>query len=147
MAACDSRASRMRPNGTITLNRLGSGLNNFGHYTEQFAATMAVGELLIQSVDGIVRVFPAWPKEKSARFENLRAVGGFLVSAEQAGGEVREVQVFSTVGGRLRLLSPWPAAAVKHSDRMAPVPLKPDGRGIVEIKTKTGERLLFSAAR
>ena len=42
--------SRTRPNGTLTLNRLGHGLNNFGHYTEQFGASMAVSELLLQSV-------------------------------------------------------------------------------------------------
>jgi hypothetical protein len=108
---------------------------------------MAVGELLVQSVDGIVRVFPAWPKEKSARFENLRAVGGFLVSAEQAGGEVRQVEVLSTVGGRLRLVSPWSSTAVKRSDSAAPVPLKPDGGGIIEIETKAGERMLFIASR
>lgn len=143
----EEMAARSRPNGTITLSRLGSGFNEFGHYTEQFAATMAVGELLLQSVDGIVRVFPAWPKEKSARFENLRAVGGFLVSSEQAGGEVREVQVFSTVGGRLRLVSPWPSATVNRSDGAEAGPLKPDGRGIIEIETKAGVRLALSAAR
>lgn len=30
-------AARERPNGTITLNRLGHHFNNAGHYTEQFA--------------------------------------------------------------------------------------------------------------
>jgi hypothetical protein len=143
----DEMAARSRPNGTITLNRRGNSFNNYGHYTEQFAATMAVGELLIQSVDGIVRVFPAWPKDRSARFENLRTVGGFLFSAEQADGEVRQVDVISTVGGRLRLVSPWPSAAVKRSDSAAPVPLKPDGGGIIEIETKAGERLLIIASR
>jgi len=143
----DELAARSRPNGTITLNRLGNSINNYGHYTEQFATTMAVGELLIQSVDGIVRVFPAWPKEKSACFENLRAVGGFLVAAEQAGGAVRQVAVTSTTGGRLRIVSPWPAATVQRSARAAPAPLKPDGCGLVEIETQAGERLLFIAAQ
>ena len=56
--------------------------DGFGHYTEMFAATGAISELLLQSVDNIVRVFPAWPREKDAEFTTLRARGGFLVSSQ-----------------------------------------------------------------
>ena len=135
--------ARLRPNKTITLNRLGAGFNNFGHYTEQFAATMAVSELLLQSVGDIIRVFPAWPKDKPARFENLRAQGGFLVSAEQAGGKIPHVKVTSTVGGKLRLLSPWPKIAVRRSGKSEM--LKADQRGIVALDTRPGEELTFAA--
>jgi len=83
--------ARMRPNQLITLNRLGHHFNSFGHYTEQFAASMAIGELLMQSVGDIIRVFPAWPKEKDASFTQLRAQGGFLVSAEQKAGKVTKL--------------------------------------------------------
>ncbi len=112
---------RSRPNGTITL-RPGDAC---GHFTEQFAASMAVSELLIQSVGDIIRVFPAWPREKSARFENLRAQGGFLVSAEQSDGRIKEIIVISTVGGHLRILDPW--ASTK----------------IIERDTQPGQRLVF----
>ncbi|MCY2990079.1 MAG: hypothetical protein NTY19_19725 [Planctomycetota bacterium] len=94
---------RSRPNGTITL--LPS--DRCGHFTEQFAAAGAIAELLLQSVGDILRVFPAWPKEQNAKFENLRAQGGFLVSAEQQDGKVTKLQIVSTVGGKLRLLDPW----------------------------------------
>jgi hypothetical protein len=137
-------AARQRPNGTLTLNRLGHGLNNNGHYTEQFAAAGAVSELLLQSVGDILRVFPAWPKERPARFTDLRAQGGFLVSAEQAGGQVVKLQITSTVGGTLRLLSPWKEVRVGRSPgRPATVALKPDARGVVEVDTRPGERLAF----
>lgn len=136
---------RSRPNGTVTLSPLGHMFNNFGHYTEQFAAALAVNELLLQSVDGVVRVFPAWPTDKAARFEDLRALGGFLVSAEQSGGQVKQVRVTSTVGGKLRLLSPWKAVAVKSSTHR-PSAAAPDSRGIVEIATESGERLIIGAA-
>ena len=135
--------ARTRPNRTITLNRLGARFNDFGHYTEQFAVSMAVSELLLQSVGDIVRVFPAWPKDKEARFQDLRAQGGFLVSAAQSGGKVGPVAIASTVGGKLRLLSPWPSIRVARPGQ--PVTThEPDARGIVELDTRPGERLTVS---
>jgi len=136
-------AARYRPNGTFGLNVVGSGFNAHGHYTEQFASTMAVSELLIQSVGDIIRVFPAWPKATPARFVDLRTQGGFLVSAAQANGAVRELRIVSTVGGTLRLLSPWPVIAVSRNGARS-VPLKRDARGIVELDTRGGEQLVFT---
>jgi alpha-L-fucosidase 2 len=70
--------------------------------------------LLLQSVGDIIRVFPAWPKAHDAKFENLRAQGGFLVSAEQRGGKTVKLQIVSTVGGKLRLLDPWTGQIVER---------------------------------
>ena len=135
-------AARLRPNGMLGLNRLGHRFNTFGHYTEQFGATMAVTELLIQSVGDVVRVFPAWPKDKNAAFESLRTQGGFLVSSAIRAGKVASVRVVSTAGGKLRLLSPWPTIQVRGSDTK-PIALKRDKRGIVELPTKPGGKLIF----
>ena len=138
--------ARMRPNGTLTLacNRVGSdSINSHGHFTEQFGASMAVSELLIQSVGDIIRVFPAWPKDKDAAFANLRAQGGFLVSAEQSGGQIKRVVVVSTVGGFLRLKIPWSAATVlRNGTPLSPVPA-PDQRGVIEIDTRHGDVFTF----
>lgn len=135
--------ARTRPNGTLTLNRLGHSLNNFGHYTEQFAASMAIGELLVQSVGDVIRVFPAWPKERDAAFKDLRAQGGFLVSASQANGRMEKLEVTSTVGGQLRLLSPWPQLKVVcNGEAIARAPA-PDQRGIVQLDTRPGDRIEF----
>jgi hypothetical protein len=133
---------RLRPNGTLTLNVLGSSYNDFGHYTEQFAASMAVSELLLQSVGDIIRVFPAWPADRDAVFCTLRAQGGFLVSAERKGGETVSLAVNSTVGGTLRLLSPWQTISVRRAGGVLQ-PLMPDARGVVQVETKAGEQLFF----
>jgi len=111
--------ARMRPNQLITSNRLGDRFNDFGHYTEQFAASMAIGELLLQSVGDIIRVFPAWPKDKDASFTTLRAQGGFLVSAVQKSGKVTQIEITSTVAGKLRILDPW-------NDKIVEREMKPD---------------------
>jgi hypothetical protein len=133
--------ARTRPNGTLTLNRLGHGINNYGHYTEQFAASMAVSELLLQSVGDTVRVFPAWPKDKPAQFHNLRAQGGFLVSAVMADGGVERVTVESTVGGCLRLLSPWQEIRVLRGGK--PESLAIDVHSVLTLDTRPDECLLF----
>jgi hypothetical protein len=143
----DELKYRLRTNGTLTLNRLGHGINDYGHYTEQFAASMAVSELLIQSVGDIIRLFPAWPKEKAARFKNLRTQGGFLVSAGQEHGKIGPVEVTSPAGGRLRLLSPWPSISVVRDKAGSAMALHPDRRGVVEVATRTGEHLVLQHSK
>ena len=139
--------ARLRPNGTLTLNRNEPqyGFNQFGHYTEQFGASMAVSELLVQSVGDVIRVFPAWPKDRDARFYSLRAQGGFLVSAEQKDGQTVAVEITSTVGGELRLLSPWAKPRVRRGDGESITPAA-DERGIVRVDTSPGERLVLQPA-
>lgn len=142
--ARDELTARLRPNGTLTLNRNEPrfGFNSFGHYTEQFAASMAINELLLQSVGDVVRVFPAWPLERPARFHQLRAQGGFLVSALCENGKVGPVQVESTAGGRLRLLSPWPGVEVAELGGGAR-PLTLNEKSIVELDMHVGQKLEF----
>jgi len=136
--------ARLRPNGTLTLNRRHppQPINSFGHYTEQFAASMAVSELLLQSVGDVIRVFPAWPKDLDARFQNLRAQGGFLVSAERKDGGIGEIQIVSTAGGELRLASPWPAIGIRRNEGSTQS-LRADQQGIVSCPTNPGERVTF----
>ncbi len=109
-----------------------------GNYSEQVAAAGIVSEMLMQSVGGIVRVFPAWPKDKDAKFSRLRGQGGFLVSAEQKGGEGVGLEITSTVGGTLRLVSPWEGIEANGKALAA------DERGIVRVETGAGDVLTFS---
>ena len=48
----------------------------------------AVNKMLLQSYQGVLRLFPDWPKDRDARFGQLRAYGAFLVSSELTGGAV-----------------------------------------------------------
>ena len=105
---------RQMPSGFLML--LG---DRRGNYTEQFAAAGIVSELLLQSVGDIIRVFPAWPKQHDAKFANLRAQGGFLVSAEQKAGTVTKLEIVSTAGGKLRLLNPWTGKITEQDTKPA----------------------------
>ena len=82
-------------------------------------ANQAVHDMLIQSwapsigrgEPGIIRLFPATPKRwKNAWFEDLRAEGGFKVSATRRDGKTTHVRIEATVDGLLRLRDPWPGA-------------------------------------
>jgi hypothetical protein len=64
--------------------------------------------MLLQSHEGFLRLFPVWPKELSAKFGNLRAMGAFLVSSELRDGEVKELIVESEKGVACTVLNPWP---------------------------------------
>jgi hypothetical protein len=67
-----------------------------------------IAEMLLQSFQGKVRVFPDWSATADARFGDLRAYGGFLVSSQQSGGMIQYVRVASEQGGSLVLVNPWP---------------------------------------
>ncbi|MCF7849905.1 MAG: hypothetical protein K9M45_13720, partial [Kiritimatiellales bacterium] len=83
------------------------------YLSESTGIAACISEFLLQSVDNIIRVFPCWPKDKNASFTDLRAQGGFLVSAEQKDGKVVKLEIRSTVGGKLRILNPWTDKIVK----------------------------------
>jgi hypothetical protein len=136
--------ARSRPNGTLTLNRLGHHFNSFGHYTEQFGAAQAISELLVQSVGDIVRVLPAWPLGNSVQFHQLRTQGGFLISGGCEDGKIQPIEIQSTVGGTLRILCPWESIDVKQGGEH--LRLKPDGQGIVICDTQPGDVILLGPA-
>ncbi|MCC6694939.1 MAG: hypothetical protein IT365_04820 [Candidatus Hydrogenedentes bacterium] len=139
---------RERRNGTLSFNRLDPRFrfNDFGHYTEMFGAALPVTELVLQSVGDVIRVFPAWPGHLKAEFRTLRTQGGFLVSASMADGEVGEVRIESTVGGPLRLVSPWDKAEMKRGadGAWAAVPVG-DAR-MIQTDTAAQEVLFFRKA-
>lgn len=69
----------------------------------------AICEMLLHSHDGRIRLFPAAPSTMAdARFHQLRAECGFLVSAERAGGEVRWAVIEPELPGMCRVINPWP---------------------------------------
>jgi len=73
-----------------------------------FAAAQAVHEMLLQSWGGKLRVFPAVPWQWSnVSFQDLRAEGGFSVTAERRGRHTRRISVRASVPQTLRLQDPF----------------------------------------
>lgn len=80
-----------------------------GIWFENFALPAVINESLLQSYNGVLRLFPNWPLDSAAEFRTLRAVGAFLVSAACADGVVQWIEITSEVGGLLTVINPWPA--------------------------------------
>ncbi len=62
-----------------------------------------INEMLIQSYEGVIRLFPCWDKNSEAAFENLRADGAFLVSAEIKDKKLSPVKIKSLNGRKCNL--------------------------------------------
>ena len=117
-----------------------------GHAHGTFMAEMIgvaglIDEFLMQSVANKIRLFPCWPSDKDARFTRLRAQGGFIVSAELAGGRVASATIQSTAHKQLQLLSPWKTIYVNGKENAI------GPQGLVTIDTKPGQILHFSETR
>lgn len=78
-----------------------------------FAFASGIQEMLLQSHTGTVRVFPAIPASwTDVSFENLRAMGAFLVSAEKKDGKVVKIRIYPEQGGALRIAFPAEATNI-----------------------------------
>ncbi len=89
--------------------------NNTNGVFEYLGVHLCVmNESLLQSYDGRIRVFPALPKDTGlvTRF-TLAARGGFLVTSEREGGDIKYVGLLSQLGGSATVINPWGATAVK----------------------------------
>lgn len=106
------------PNGTATDMVMQTGgrysdeteygyMKNMGIWFENFALPAVINECLMQSYNGTIRLFPNWPKEKDASFNDLRAAGAFLISATQQEGKVTAIKIYSEKGNTLHLIVPW----------------------------------------
>ena len=69
-------------------------------------AATALNEMALQSHQGTVRIFPDWDSRLDCSYENPRADGAFLVSAEMKNGVFVKATVVSEKGMPLRLVFP-----------------------------------------
>lgn len=100
-----------------------------------------INEMLLQTHDGVMRVFPVWPRDKPARFGRLRTHGAFLVSSELRDSEVQSLHIESEQGRTCVLQNPWPGRELilERQDRSEE---KRSGERIT-VATRPGERLLL----
>ena len=94
----------------------GGGLENLN------TVPATVAEMLLQSFQGTIRVFPDWPSGTDAKFANLRAYGGFLVASQTSNNAVQYVAITSQIGGALTLVNPWGQAEVAVYENGASAP-------------------------
>jgi alpha-L-fucosidase 2 len=98
-----------------------------------------INEMLLQSYEGLIRVFPNWLPGKDASFKTLRAYGAFLVSSEVKNDEVVYIELVSEKGRECTLLNPWNNADVEiTSEGAGPIAFKEQDERII-FKTEPGK--------
>ncbi len=71
------------------------------------AVPLTINEMLMQSYEGVLRIFPNWDIHKDASFNNLRAYGAFLVSSNLKNGKIEYVKIYSEKGRLCKMKNPW----------------------------------------
>ncbi|MEU0561551.1 discoidin domain-containing protein [Dactylosporangium sp. NPDC006015] len=108
------------------------------HGLEKSGAVEAVDSLLLQSDDGVIRVFPVWPATRDASFVNLREKGAFLVSSRLSAGRVSYVDIVSQAGRQVTLLNPWGTQPVTVTRAGAGTVAHTTANGTVSFPTQAG---------
>jgi len=72
----------------------------------------AINEMLMQSYEGVIRIFPNWTG-KDARFRDLRAYGAFLVSSSMSNGIIPSVTIKSEKGRVCKIENPWKGSKIQ----------------------------------
>lgn len=76
------------------------------YFEAQGEVFMAVNEMLLQSTEGVIRVFPAAPENYSGVF-CLRAQGGHEVISEMKHGQIRYISIKAGVSGEILVRNPF----------------------------------------
>ena len=107
-----------------------------------FACAQGIQEMLIQSHNGVLRVFPAMPASwRTASFTKLRAEGALLVSAIREDGRTSSVTVVAEKGGKVKMMDPFDARKVKsRSNGVTNIQF---GKGSIEFRAKAGASVTF----
>ncbi|MCX6986164.1 MAG: hypothetical protein NT118_15660, partial [Lentisphaerae bacterium] len=117
---------------------------HFGFEPPSILAT-AVNEMLLQSHQWGIRVFPAYPENKDGRFE-LMARRGFRVVSEKTGGEIKYVFIESLQGLECRIINPWGGKmeiAIKDLSSATASDFVKDGDRITFKTVRGGKYLIF----
>ena len=103
---------------------------------DNYLGVAATTEMLLQSQGEVIRLFPAWPRDKRARFRNLPARGAFLVSASWEPESGLTARIHSRAGCvcRVRRREGTPPQVVCAG---RPVETRIDGRDLV-FSTRPG---------
>jgi alpha-L-fucosidase 2 len=101
----DRIALQSLPNGWITQG--GGGIETLS------AVPMTINEMLLQSYEGVIRIFPNWNRSKNASFSKLRAYGAFVISSSLQKGRIEFVNIQSEKGRTCIMENPWPGKTVQ----------------------------------
>lgn len=126
-------------NGESTDHNLSSFRSRAFTLEGNFAAGQAVHEMLLQSWGNRIRIFPAIPDDwMDVSFSNLRAEGGYIVSARRKEGQTTYVEITSTVDQYLKLKDPFNGMSFKSN-----IALKESSHNEFSCQLNKGQTLII----
>jgi alpha-L-fucosidase 2 len=106
------------------------------------SAAQTIHDMLLQSWGNTIRVFPAVPDNwKDAAYHNMRAEGGFLVTAVRKNGVTQFIQIKSIAGEPCRIKSDLTEAYAVISGRSTKI--RKCGEDILQIDLNKGEEIIL----
>lgn len=93
-----------------------------------------INEMLMQSHEGVIRLFPCWNRKSPASFEKLRADGAFLVSAELKNEQISFLKIKSLKGRVCNVEDCEIKSVIREADKKK-IPFKKDGN-VVSFETQ-----------
>lgn len=99
--------NKMRPNYYVDDNT---------HGWEKVGILEALNNMMVQSSNGFIKVFPVWRDGTNGKFTTIREKGAFLVSSQMIDNNVQYVEISSEKGQDLKLVNPWGKASVTVTD-------------------------------
>jgi hypothetical protein len=119
-----------------------------GVWTENLSLPAIINECLMQSHDGVIRLFANPTNLGKASFRDLRAAGAFLVSAAWDGKAVTEVTLKSEKGSTARVVNPWASSRAEIRAVQAGAAVSYRFRdGLLEFDTRAGESYTLRASQ
>ncbi|QHW32096.1 hypothetical protein GZH47_15600 [Paenibacillus rhizovicinus] len=109
------------------------------HGIEKSGAIEAINNMMMQSQDGIIELFPVWPAGKDASFTRLREKGAFVVSAAKNGDEVSNVEITSEAGNPVKLDNPYATDSVQVTEEGGARISAAVTDGIISFATEKGK--------
>ncbi|QGQ94403.1 discoidin domain-containing protein [Paenibacillus psychroresistens] len=85
----------------------GGGIENFN------TVPAAMSEMMLQSFQNKLRIFPNWPSNTNAKYGDLRASGAYLVSSEIRNNQVQYVRIISEKGRTAAFVNPWVGQTIR----------------------------------
>jgi len=109
MSNLDNEATAQSYNN-MAIHHNGGGVENLN------VTTSGLDEMLLQSFQNDIKVFPDWPSGSNAKFGDLLATGDFLISSSMSSNSVQYVQAVSQDGGNYVFTNPWPGQSMEYYD-------------------------------
>jgi hypothetical protein len=111
-------------------------------FESPIASTRSLLDMMLQSWGNTIRIFPAMPAEwQDAVFYNLRAEGGFLISAKREQGKTSWVKIESLNGEPLQIMVPdWKDDLNDHDNSSPVIKIK---EGLYSIALKKSASIIL----